>query len=110
MIEHKDYYSNNGQIAEHYFRKDGMLHGEYKDWYNNGQLWEHSFYKDGKPHGESKLWVENGNELAHRFYQDGKDITDDIVSIVSDIKNITPEEYLVIKLTYNIPLIGHSND
>ena len=79
---HDDY----GKLVEAYQRKKGCLHGEYKQ------------------------YLEDGTISQHFFYNLGVNITDSIVSIVSDIKNITKEEALIIKLTYDIPLIGHSND
>ena len=99
--EHKDYYEN-GKLWMHCFLKDDKRHGEYKDYYKNGQMWEHCFYKDDKRHGENKYWDEDGQLQKHRFYKDDNDITKDIVSIVSDINNITEEEKLMIKLTHGI--------
>ena len=99
--EYTDYY-DNGQLCRHYFLKDNDLCGEYKSWYEDGTLWEHSFRKDGFLHGESKWWHENGQSCEHCFYQHNKNITNKVKEVVSDIRSITSEEKLMIKLKFGI--------
>ena len=51
---------------------NGVLHGEYKDYYDNGQLWEHSHYKNGVQHGECKLYHDNGQLRVYEHYENGE--------------------------------------
>ena len=99
--EYKNYY-DNGQPYQHYFLKDGEIHGESKEWFENGVLREHSFYKDGVRHGEYKDWYNNGQLWEHSFYKDDEDITDQVREVVVDILNITSEEKMIIKLKFGI--------
>ncbi len=68
--EFKSYF-NNGQLWEHAFLRNGIIHGEYKKYYYDGQLCEHFFCQNGYFHGEYKEYHKNGY-LKHStfFYQD----------------------------------------
>ena len=78
---------------------------EEKDYYSHGQIRRHCFYKDGKLHGEYKRWRSNGQLRGHYFHKDGEDITDEVKGLVTDIKNITAEEHMIIKLHHGVNCI-----
>ena len=93
---------DNGQLSKHGFYLDGYLKGEYKRWYANGQMWMHCFYVDGEWQGEFKSWHENGELWQHSFCENSNNITADIKALVVDIRNISNEERILIKLRFGI--------
>ena len=44
------------------YYKNGLLDGEYTEWYKNNVLFKQKNYKDGGLNGPSKRWDKNGNE------------------------------------------------
>lgn len=98
-------WSLNGQLQEHSFYKEGVHHGEFKWWYENGQMESHSFYKDGYWDGEFRSWFADGSPRSHTFWNRTMSLTGDVIAIVNDINNITPEEKVFIKLQLGIPFL-----
>ncbi len=50
---------------------NGLMNGEYKEWYENGNLYYHCFYKDGILDGICKIFSENGNLCWMITYKEG---------------------------------------
>ena len=105
-VELRKWYES-GKLEEHSFWDDGCEHGEVKWWHPNGRFGEHSMWEHGDYCGEFKLWKQynpcNITGLrSHEFLKDNIDLTEDVIDIVNDIKNITDEEKLLIKLKFGI--------
>ena len=61
----------NGNLKEHFFKKNGADIGEYKSYHSNGNLKEqyHVTPWNGR-HGEYKRFAKNKQLLEHCFYKD----------------------------------------
>lgn len=90
------------QIWKHCFYINGKLCGAYRNWYTTGKIREHSFYKDSELHGECKRWFMDNEISSHNFYSAGQNISDKIKILVRDVRHITKEEHILIKLKYGI--------
>ena len=75
---------------------------------NIGLLSRHYFFTNGKKVGEYKIWGANGVILEHHFCCDGVDITPEVSASVDDIKVLTPEDRLFIKLKFGIKCLPES--
>ncbi|MFC1856999.1 choice-of-anchor D domain-containing protein [Thermodesulfobacteriota bacterium] len=67
-----DYHTFNGKMWKRTEYIDGILNGEYSEWYQNGQLREHGPYKDGEKHGLWKEWHDNGQKKYQGQFKHGE--------------------------------------
>lgn len=66
-------YHENGHLMQHYFAKDGKLHGDYRVYAENGHLSVEENYVNGEREGESKSYCrDTGKLLEKRIYKNGK--------------------------------------
>ena len=124
--EVKGHYTENGQLAEHYFAdvKSEECHGQYRKWYFNGQLQCDCEFHQGKLIGIARWWHENGrlqmvSEASEKEYQglfvewkdDGTIIDaeyhsdDGSTDIEHELEDIAPEDIddefiMMLKLKY----------
>ena len=69
--ERKEYYFD-GQLRRRENYKEGVLHGPYEWFYKNGQLGSRSHYLNGKEHGQHIGYDENGTLSSKGQYIEGK--------------------------------------
>lgn len=93
---------DSGVIRAECFYVNSKLNGLYKEWHKCSALRIKCFYKDNQYHGEYRQWFPDGKDCSHYFHSDGVEITNEIKSLVSDIKHITTEERVLIKLRFGI--------
>jgi len=65
-------YHDNGRLAKLDMYKEGHLHGEIKKYYKNGRLEELITYKDGKREGAMKCYYTNGALKIDSLYKNGR--------------------------------------
>lgn len=54
--------------------ENGIIHGQYKEYYHNGRIREISFFNAGEFHGMRKMWYENGKLLLLQTFDDKKKV------------------------------------
>ena len=69
--DYKDWYLD-GTLRTHAQCKDGHLQGELKRWYPSGEISTVCGAKNGSQHGECKYWLPNGKIWQHYHYNNGK--------------------------------------
>ena len=96
------------------YNEDYQLNGFYELYNENQQLVKKCIYKENQLHGEFRYskgiglisyltaQIEDDIIVYHEFYCRGKLITLEVKEIVDDIKNITDEERMIIKLAHGI--------
>ena len=73
--EYKDYY-DNGKLCIHCYYKDNILLGIYKRYHDNGNLFNICNYINGNIHGEDKFYKEDGSYNRSEYFNHGKNITE----------------------------------
>ncbi len=56
----EQFYSDNGKLRISVNYKNGVLHGEYKQFYENGNIYAETYYNEGVINGNFKDYYENG--------------------------------------------------
>lgn len=100
--EYKEWWSN-GIMAMHCFYVDDMLHGEYKYWHTNGRIGAHYFFVDDEKQGEFKSWNLEGKLNEHCFYIGGVETSFDKIPYPE-----TELARMYFKLKYDLQLIENS--
>jgi antitoxin component YwqK of YwqJK toxin-antitoxin module len=69
-----------GVTIEEMEYKDGLLTGEYKQYYqNNRKLQKLAHYKEGKLHGKYEYYSEDGKKVMDYLYKDGEKVSGDMI-------------------------------
>lgn len=97
-------YANPGIIRDIRHYVDNVQQGEHKRWYRDGNLAIHDFFVDGRLHGEYKFFWEDGTIKEHGFYYNSDNITDDVISVISDITKLSDADRVIINLRYGFRL------
>lgn len=98
-------FREDGSLFMTAFYVDNRIQGMYKEWWSNGQLREWGIVVEYCWAGEVKCWNANGQLNTHNFLKGGEEFIDEIVPLVKDIENITPEERTIIKIKFDIDIL-----
>jgi len=71
--ERKESFHDNGKLKTQGTIKDGLPHGEWKQYYENGQLEWQGKYVNGEMEGEWKFYHDNGQLEEERKYVNGEE-------------------------------------
>ena len=86
---------------------DGRMHGKFTEWDQEGNIYKICHIENNQLHGEYiAYWWGNSGILEHSFYYQEVDVTEEVRLLVKDIKHITPEEKLIIKLKFGFRCLG----
>lgn len=66
----------NGELKFSAGMKNGLLHGNYREYYPNGNLKVKGKYKNDKQEGDWKLYDEEGNLLEEKEFSEGTEVTE----------------------------------
>ena len=69
---HKGNWENGTPKFEYHYNKNGVYHGDFKEWYSNGQLVKEFHYINGKEDGTQKMWQPDGKIRANYVVKDGE--------------------------------------
>lgn len=62
----------NGNVCLTLSRKNGKLHGEYREFYTNGQLKQSANYNNGNLDGQLLQFTEDGIIYKDTYFQNGR--------------------------------------
>lgn len=107
--------------------KEKKLEGQWVNFHDTGEVWENSYYINGQKDGVSCIYKRDGTVLQQNIYKAGKrcgehrmapneeievyfydgddDVTEKVLPLVDDIKNISDEERMLIKIKLNLDCI-----
>lgn len=72
--EKKLSYYPSGKLRSERYLKQGVPHGQYRDWHENGVVASEGQYRNGLPEGKCQQWDEEGNLIASYEIKNGTGI------------------------------------
>lgn len=58
----------NGKVAAEYPMKDGLFHGNVREWYDSGAAKSETEFRNGERHGRNIEWTSDGKIYNQRVY------------------------------------------